>query len=81
MIKKNLFILVIQTPQYTQRTRRPFKGRIDYFHLESFFRRRTSTKEIYKNLPMGVLEQFEGYTTPHCLEGVYDVDIYISQND
>ena len=21
---------------------------------------------------MGVLEQFEGYTTPHCLEGVYD---------
>ena len=63
--------------------RRPFKGRIDYLVIWNHSLEEGQVQVIYKNLPMGVLEQFEGYTTPHCLEGVYDGIgiIYISQND
>ena len=71
MIKKNLFILDKLLRCQDHSARRPFKGRIDYLTIWNHSLEEGQVQTIYKNLPMGVLEQFEGYTTPHCLEGVY----------
>lgn len=52
--------------------RRPFKGRIDYFSFWNHCLEPGQIESIFKNIQLGVTEQFEGYTTPHCLEACYD---------
>lgn len=55
--------------------RRPFKGRVDYFALWNHSLEPGQVKAVFDNLQLGVTEQFEGYTTPHCLECAYDFKI------
>ena len=68
------FIQIGQTGS-VENKRRPFKGRVDYFALWNHSLEEGQVKSIFDNLQMGVTEQFDGYTTPHCLECAYDFKI------
>ena len=68
MIKKNLFILDLTPSEYDHND----KG--DHIKVELIILFLNHSLEpgqvntIFENLPMGVLENYEGYTTSHCLE-------------
>ena len=69
---KEKFIHLGQTPQADHNARKPFQGRIDYLAIWNHSLEDGQVQSIYNNLPLGVLENFEGYETSHCLEAVYD---------
>ena len=69
---KEKFIYLGQTPSADHNARRPYKGRIDYLAFWNHSLEPGQVNTIFENLPMGVLENYEGYTTSHCLEAVYD---------
>ena len=70
---KQKFMYLGKALEESQNKRRPFKGIINQFAIWNHSLEPGQVKSVYDNLQLGVTEQFEGYTTPHCLEVAYDM--------
>ena len=68
--------ILLGIPGYSSvNSRRPFKGVIDYFAVWNHSLEPDQIKALSNNLHLGVTGEFEGYTTPHCLEICLDMKI------
>jgi hypothetical protein len=70
---KKKFMYLGKALEESQNKRRPFKGIINQLAIWNHSLEPGQVKSVFDNLQLGVTEQFEGYTTPHCLELAYDM--------